>query len=67
MLDYYAKLDDNGQITIMYYGPQDDDTLIIVDFSSELYRTFYYSLPLAISLSLPDYTGVLPAPEATLT
>lgn len=56
MLDYYAKLDDNGQITIMYYGPQDDDTLIIVDFSSELYRIFYYSLPLAISLSLPEPT-----------
>lgn len=57
MLDYYAKLDEDGQITTMYYGPQqDDDTLIIVDFSSELYRTFYYSLPLAISLSLPEPT-----------
>ncbi|CNF13239.1 hypothetical protein ACLIXB_003601 [Yersinia enterocolitica] len=54
MEKYYAKLDKNGEITTMYYGLQEDKTFVEVDFSSELYKTFYESMPVAIGLSLPD-------------
>ncbi|HDL7402754.1 TPA: hypothetical protein PXN31_003325 [Yersinia enterocolitica] len=67
MLDYYAKLGDDGKIIYMVLGLQDDTTLVPVDFSSDVYHEFYYRMPIAIRLTTPEYTGVLPAPETTLT
>lgn len=51
---YYAKLGKNGEITIMYYGLQEDEMLVEVDFSSQLYKVFYESMPISIGVSLPD-------------
>lgn len=67
MLDYYAKLGDDGKIIYMAQGMQDDTTLVLVDFSSDVYYEFHYRMPIAIRLIIPDYTGVLPSPETTLT
>ncbi|EFL6450602.1 hypothetical protein KVQ01_11035 [Escherichia coli] len=62
MTDYYAKLDDDGKIIYMAQGPQEDETMVLVDFSSDMYYEFYYRMPIAIRITLPDYTGTLPPP-----
>ncbi|HAV7603077.1 TPA: hypothetical protein ACNB0W_003198 [Escherichia coli] len=62
MSDYYAKLVADGKIIYMAQGPQEDETMILVDFSSDIYHEFYYRMPIAIRITLPDYTGTLLPP-----
>ncbi len=60
MTDYYAKLGNDGYIIYMAQGPQGDEDMVLVDFSSDIYYEFYYRMPIAIRIALPDYTGELP-------
>ena len=54
MSTYYAKLNAAGDIEIIYFFPQEDNSLTEVDSSSELYKTYYNSLPDVIKWMQPE-------------
>lgn len=49
----YAKLNDDGKISILYFSPQNDDTLVEIDVSYDIYKDFYDTMPEFIRISLP--------------
>lgn len=50
----YAKLNEDGKISILYFSPQNDDTLVENDASYDIYKDFYDATPEFIRINLPD-------------
>ncbi|HGT2342536.1 TPA: hypothetical protein ACMX4R_000053 [Yersinia enterocolitica] len=55
---FYAKVGDDGKIIYIAQGEQQDPTMILVDYSSELYHEFYYRMPIWIQWDIPVPTEI---------
>lgn len=53
LINYWAKLDSEGLIIYITYGPQEDPTMVQVDTASDIYHEFYNRMPDFIRQDLP--------------